>query len=65
MMRKLFDGYIDKPGSGVEELATALECSVSELLPVRLVSHHMRLLGVLRRTDTGDWLVLVDLDVTR
>jgi len=32
---------------------------------VRLVSHHMRLLGVLRRTDTGDWLVLVDLDVTR
>jgi hypothetical protein len=65
MMRKLYDGYLDRPGSGVEEVAEALGCRVAELLPVRLVSHHMRLLGVLRRTPEADWLVLVDYDATR
>jgi hypothetical protein len=29
---------------------------------VRLVSHHLRLLGVLARKDDADWLVLVDCD---
>lgn len=62
MMRKLFDGFFDKPGSGAEELATHLGVTLTELLPVRLVSHHLRLLGVLARKDDGDWLVLVDRD---
>lgn len=35
---------------------------LNELLPVRLVSHHLRLLGVLARTGAADWLVLVDCD---
>jgi hypothetical protein len=65
MMRKLFDGYLDRPNSGVRRLADALRCSVEDLLPVRLVSHQMRLLGVLRRAPEADWLVLVDYDCTR
>ena len=31
----------------------------------RLVSHHMRLLGVLSSSATEDWLVLVDYDDTK
>jgi hypothetical protein len=62
MMRKLFDQYLDRPGSGAEEVAAALGVPVGELLPVRLVSHHMRLLGVLARRGGEDWLVLVDCD---
>jgi hypothetical protein len=62
MMAKLFDRFLDKPGSGAEELAAALGVPPAELLPVRLVSHHLRLLGVLARKDDADWLVLVDCD---
>jgi hypothetical protein len=62
MMRKLFDRFLDKEGSGAEELATAVGVPLAELLPVRLVSHHLRLLGVLARKDDADWLVLVDCD---
>jgi hypothetical protein len=62
MMRKLFDRYLDKAGSGAEEVAAMLGTPLSELLPVRLVSHHMRLLGVLGRREDADWLVLVDCD---
>ena len=62
MMRKLFDRFLDKPGSGAEELAASLGVPVSDLVPVRLVSHHLRLLGVLSRAAQEDWLVLVDCD---
>src|SRR5262249_51303195 len=34
MMRKLFDRYLDKPGSGAEGLAASLEVPLAELLPV-------------------------------
>ena len=65
MMRKLFDRFLDKPGSGARELAVALGVPPADLRPVRLVSHHMRLLGVVaRRADGEDWLVLVDCDRT-
>jgi hypothetical protein len=62
MMWKLFDRYLDKPGSGARDLAAALGVPLSELLPVRLVSHHLRLLGVLARSADSDRLVLVDCD---
>ena len=45
-----------------EELAVALNVLLSDLLPVRLVSHHLRLLGVLGRYEHADCLVLVDCD---
>lgn len=62
MMSKLFDRFLDRPGSGAEDLAAAVGVPLAELLPVRLVSHQMRLLGVLARKDDADWLVLVDCD---
>lgn len=62
MMKKLFDRFLDRPDSGVAGLAKAMGVVEGELLPVRLVSHHMRLLGVLARRENEDWLVLVDCD---
>ena len=49
MMKKLFDRYLDRPGSGAQELAADLGTTAERLIPVRLVSHHLRLLGVLHR----------------
>ena len=62
MMCKLFDRFLDKADSGAEAVAKALGVPLWELLPVRLVSHQLRLLGVLARKKDGDWLVLVDCD---
>ena len=62
MMVKLFDRFLDKPGGEAAKLAVALGVALAELRPVRLVSHHMRLLGVLARQSGGDWLILVDCD---
>lgn len=65
MMRKIFNQFIDKPDSEAGAIARALGVPLPSLQPVRLVSHHMRLLGLLR--DTGDeaTLILVDYDNTR
>jgi len=65
MMKKIFDHYLDRPGSGAHEVAEALDTTVETLCPVRLVSHHMRLLGVLKRDVEEDSLVLVDYDDTK
>ncbi|MBX7221362.1 MAG: hypothetical protein K1Y36_15540 [Blastocatellia bacterium] len=65
MMRKIFDRFLDKPGSGAAEIAQALETEIHQLLAVRVVSHHMRLLGVLHRTPAEDFLVLVDFDTAK
>ena len=62
MMKKVFDQYLLKQRSGAQEVAKQLGTSVDMLQAVRLVSHHLRLLGVLWRTKDADWLVLVDLD---
>jgi hypothetical protein len=62
MMRKIFDRFLDRPDSGAAELASALGVDLPELRPVRLVSHHLRLIGVLARRTDGDWLVLIDCD---
>jgi len=65
MMKKLFDGFLDQPKRGVMEIATVLDIEPSVLLPVRVVSHHLRLLGVLYRAEREDWLILVDCDVSQ
>jgi hypothetical protein len=62
MMHKLFDRFLDRDDGGAVELAAALGTPREALLPVRLVSHHLRLLGVLARRPEADWLVLVDCD---
>ena len=62
MMKKLFDRYIDKPDSGFAELAQAMQKTPQELLPVRLVSHHLRLLGLLAQEENEDHLAVVDCD---
>ena len=62
MVRKIFDRYLDRPGSGVDDVAANLGAPREQLLAARVVSHHMRLLGVLWRGPSADWLVLVDLD---
>lgn len=63
MMRKLFDQYLDKDDSGAAALASALGTTLDQLKAVRLVSHHMRLLGVLWQAPEADWLILVDYDL--
>jgi hypothetical protein len=65
MMRKIFDRYLDKPDSGVDSIINELDVEAAELLAVRVVSHHMRLLGILHRRAPEDWLVLVDYDDTK
>jgi len=62
MMRKIFDRFLDKHGSGAEEIAASLGVPLRELAAVRLVSHHIRLLGVVSRGDDSDLLVLLDWD---
>ncbi len=62
MTRKIYRRYLDRPESGASEVAAFLSTTLAELQAIRLVSHHMRLLGVLHRTAEADWLVLVDFD---
>ena len=62
IMKKVFDQFIDKKHSGAEEISRELNLPLATLIPVRLVSHHMRLLGLLARGDILDQLVLVDYD---
>lgn len=62
MMRKMFDKFIDKPGSEAGAIAEALGVPLPKLTPARLVSHHMRLLGLLLVGADEDTLVLVDYD---
>ena len=61
-MRKVFDRYLDREGSGAEEVAQALGASMESLVAVRLVYHHLRLIGILNRGDDADTLILVDYD---
>ncbi len=65
MMKKIFDKFIDKPGSEARIIAEQLHVTIDNLIPVRVVSHHMRLLGLLKVDQTEDTLVLVDYDNTK
>ncbi len=62
MMRKIFDRFLDRSESGAGDIASALGVNVEDLVPVRLVSHHMRLMGVLAGREDHRTLVLVDYD---
>ena len=65
MMKKIFDRFLDRDGSGAKAIADFIGTPLESLIPVRVVSHHMRLLGVLYRGETEDTLVLVDYDDTK
>ena len=62
MMLKVFDQFLDRPDPLVAWLENELGSSVDRWTPVRLVSHHMRLLGVLIPQHMHSVLVLVDFD---
>lgn len=65
MQKKIFDRFLDRPGSEAGAIAKKLGVPVAELLAVRVVSHHVRLLGVLVRSEKEDTVVLVDVDATK
>jgi len=65
MMTKLFDHYLDMPERGADQVTRALGTEVANLQATRLVSHHLRLLGMLWQDTNADWLVLVDYDDTK
>ncbi|MDC0670560.1 hypothetical protein [Nannocystis radixulma] len=62
MTRKIYGQFFDRTYSGAAEVAAFLSATLAELQAIRLVSHHMRLLGVLYRGTSADWLVIVDFD---
>lgn len=62
MMTKIFDQFLDTANGSCDTLAAHLGVNKHTLVPVRLVSHHMRLLGVLLTARDEDLLVLVDYD---
>ena len=62
MVRKLHQQFLSRSGSGADEVAAQLEVRLDSLTAVRVVSHHMRLLGVLHAGGDADRLVLVDYD---
>lgn len=65
MMRKIFDRFIDKETERVDAIARELNARPDQLRAARLVSHHLRLLGLLHSNEEGDWLILVDYDDTK
>jgi hypothetical protein len=62
MTRKIYDRFLDRADSGAAELAAYLAAPIDQLQAVRLVSHQLRLLGVLHRKPTADWLAIVDFE---
>ncbi len=65
MMRKIFDRFLDKPDPLVNTITMKFGVQVAELIPVRVVSHHTRLLGVLVERGDTSHIVLVDYDDTK
>jgi len=65
IMRKIFNQFIDKEIKYMNNMAENLKTDIKELLAVRLVSHHMRLLGILKLGQIESWLVLADYDDTK
>lgn len=65
MMRKIFERFLDKPDDLALEIAAVFSVSCAELTAARLVSHHLRLLGILHREADGDRLIIVDHDVRK
>lgn len=62
MMTKMYARFLDKPDPWVAELVEPMGAPAQAWAAVRMVSHHMRLLGVLHQSPQGAVLALVDCD---
>lgn len=62
MQKKIFDQFIDKETSDFAKLVDVLQLHPGELKAVRVVSHHLRLLGFMEIRKNENILVLVDYD---
>nr|MEE4266887.1 hypothetical protein [Candidatus Krumholzibacteria bacterium] len=62
MMKKLFDQFLDKPDPLVATLENHFGVPAQKWIAVRLVSHHLRLLGFMVTSRGRSQLVLVDFD---
>ena len=65
MQKKIFDQFIDKSRSKFKEIMWWLDWDEKNVQAVRVVSHHMRLLGVMHFNKKEYELVLVDWDNTK
>lgn len=61
MMKKIFH-FLDKPDPLVVKISKHFDTSSENWIPVRLVSHNLRLLGVMLNAEKDAQLVLVDYD---
>lgn len=62
MQKRIFDQFIDKSNSDFSAIVEALKLSYEQVRAVRVVSHHMRLLGISHTGKEEDILVIVDVD---
>jgi hypothetical protein len=65
MQKKIFDQFIDNENSDFNQIVNRMNFSSDDINAVRIVSHHMRLLGIHQRIDGIDKIVLVDFDDTK
>lgn len=65
MMRRIFGEFLDRRPAELESILGRLGCSLDHLKAVRVVSHHLRLLGIVAACDLDEWLILVDVDPTK
>jgi len=69
MQRKIFDQFIDKENSLFKIACLYFDKKEEDAIAVRIVSHHMRLLGIMFRdtnqSHTANLILLVDFDKTK
>ncbi|MEZ5427736.1 MAG: hypothetical protein R2747_15815 [Pyrinomonadaceae bacterium] len=62
MIKKLFNKFLNKPDKLIPFIEKYFNTTIDQFIPVRLVSHHMRLLGLLFIDGNKQNLILVDFD---
>ena len=62
MQRRIFDRFIDNPNSDYAVVTKQLNLDRDKIVAVRVVSHHMRVVGIYHRGENEDVIVLVDVD---
>ncbi|MEI7492599.1 MAG: hypothetical protein WCK92_14455 [Bacteroidota bacterium] len=62
MQHKIFDRLIDNPDSKLKFYLRSLGLPITNTIAIRIVSHHLRLLGILVEKDSIYNLVLLDCD---